>query len=354
MVKLGAFGLGGTNVSAGIVDSKTGEVSNFKRTTLKDFLNYKDCIERFIKTNIPTGYPLGGCIAGAINDNELIANNIANSPFSQSFDFGKHLSRDYNRFTITGDVRGEGQAATLWLPEFKNKLVLTSTFSSGYNVDLVKDGIPILPNPIEAGHGPTPKIPNEFKRYLEMECACLSREGKHESHLEAYVSANASANMAKRFFLENGFDSFKENNLVLNTLRAYNSKQENPRLQIEDLINPSYRDLVFQYITGEMVYTELKKFPNQEPQKSIRSVQEYAITEAFIDMSSHYNPDTILVKGSLAEDADNWNILFEPAIKRAYKRGLKNYNEELLITRLDNNRLSVMGGAADWLRKNPN
>ncbi len=131
-------------------------------------------------------------------------------------------------------------------------------------------------------------------------------------------------------------------------------ESENPRLQIEDLINPSHRDLVFQYITGEMVYTELKKFPNQEPPKSIRSVQEHAITEAFIDMSSHYNPDTILVKGSLAEDADNWNILFEPAIKRAYERGLKNYNEELLITRLDNDRLSVMGGAADWLRKNPN
>ena len=48
MVKLGAFGLGGTNVSVGIADSKTGEVSNFKRTTLKDFLNYFKDINELI------------------------------------------------------------------------------------------------------------------------------------------------------------------------------------------------------------------------------------------------------------------------------------------------------------------
>jgi len=350
MAKIGAFGLGGTNVSVGIVDSSTGQVEGFQRTALDNFSSYEDCFENFIRPNIPSRYPLGGCIAGAVDEEKRVANHMANSPFSTDYNFGRHFS-DYSKFTITGDVRGEGQGATRWLPKFQNKLVLTATFSSGYGIDLVKDGVPILPNPIEAGHGPTLHLPKEFSFYNGMKCGCLSREGKHESHIEAYVSANASANMARKAFTNLRLPC--DHPLIISSLDAYNLDPKNSD-KIEDwsLANNSQEEKILSYLTGEMVYRELKRDPESEPQKTIRDVQEYAITQAFLDMSSHFNPDTVLVKGSLAEDEDNWRILFEPAIKRAHQRGLANFNEGLLVTRLDNDQLGVMGGAADWLRKN--
>lgn len=352
MTKIGAFGSGGTNVSVGVVDSETGDVSNFNTDALRNYSGYRDLFDRFIKPNVPSGYPLGGCIAGAMDEEARVGTNLANSPLAESFDFGAHFN-EYDRFTLCGDVRGEGQAATRWIEQYKGRLLAIATFSSGYGVDLMKEGLPILPNHIEVGHGAEFSLPPELSRYDRMPCGCKSRTGENRSHLEAYVSATASANMARRAILTAPGKGFLGvHPLVVSALEAYNSDDKNDKIDSWMSASDDENMRVLDYLTGEMVYEAIRNDPEGGIQSQIRAVQELAISEAIIDISAHYSPEVLLIKGSLAADPWNWENLFIPAIGRANKNRLADYNPNLKVEMLDNPQISVMGGAADWIRKN--
>ncbi len=349
MIETWGLGVGGSNLYLGKVDLETGRVDEFEKRLLKEFDGYAGVMD-YVRNTVPRGSNIGACATGDLDDsNPLVVKYIANSPFDGKLDLEAHLAEHAGRLSLTGDVRGEVLAATKYDPALAGKATILATYSTGHGFDFAMDGRLILPRSNEAGHGLTHRPPLEYSFYAGMPCGCRTNDGAHDPHIEAYVSGPSSANMARKFFVENGYDSFKEHPIALAALDAFNSQPRiDPRKKkttysMTDLMDEGIRDEVLAMINGEMVYKVLKFRPNDQPQKNIRCVQEDAILQSILNMNALFSPDVILLKGSFAEN--DWDAVFKPAVAQVHDRTLEGFNPQLEIRRLDDPHISVKGGA---------
>ncbi|MGK0209221.1 MAG: putative NBD/HSP70 family sugar kinase [Patescibacteria group bacterium] len=352
MKELYGIGLGGTNVQLGRVDPTTGNVyeGTFERRALSDLGSNYGGFVTYLASKIPHGADIGICVAGVVDEDAKKILNTENSPFGNSFDLVGDLEGLVGgQISMVGDIKGETMAlAREGWGDYSSGTVVLATYSTGYNANVAEDGKLISKAAREMGHGtpyhPMGDFPNIF-RYVP--CGCqLNNEDSGEC-IEPYVSASGAAKMAQ-MFLGDLIDSDEYCNARGNLILDRSMEREG--VNYADVLNNSEtRESVLNSISGRDVYEAYHTNLEQLPQKSIIAIQQRAIVDSLLGLNATFNPDYIVVKGSLAEN--NFDLLFNHVQEDFDARSLRGYNRPEIHC-IDDDKISVKGGAADFLNKN--
>lgn len=304
-------------------------------------INSNEELTSIILNCIEKGAKVGVGAAGDVDEKNLIIKYSPNFPIKEKITFPRDLAREGRNVTLTNDMRAAVQAVVRYEPFVKNskrkiRNIAVATYSSGFNAAVARDDE--IVTQAEFGH-------IIYKKNSELFCGC-GRKG----HYEIFVSGNGAASIAKQYF---SITQDINHPIIKEALKDYNkeAKKENkPTYKPEDLENRIAYLIVFNSISSKHIYEACRKYPNQDPQKSIRNTQIEAIADSFGLINSSYNPlDLIVCMGSQTKDAD---ILFEPAIKKYRSREFKGQlpglkKPEVIITQLP--EIGAQGAAAYFL-----
>ena len=292
----GIFGVdfGGSNLRIAMVDADSGELLEEPYARALDGVLANGQLSELVMRRIPSGSRVGICAAGNVDEKRLVVLESPNSLVKGEITFGRELAERGCIVSMTNDVKAAALAAARFGEGRGSENVLLATYSSGFNCAVVRAGL--LATSAEFGHMPYPREP-------ALACGCGGR-----GHIEAYVSGNGAAAMAREFFKAHPTSKHP----ILDAALAEREKAVKRR--------PAKNE-VAKLIRSKHVYAAYRADPKQEPQKSIRELQVRAIADSLGMMNSAYHPlDVMLLMGGQTKD---WPILFEPAIELYHKETLQ-------------------------------
>jgi predicted NBD/HSP70 family sugar kinase len=308
---------GGTNLRIGRVNPETGEIIGevFKQPMAQ--VASDEELADIASANLTPGMPVGISAAGNVDEENLIITQSPNSSLHGEIYFGAVLKKRGFDVVMTNDMKAAAQGAARFGEGREYGNVLAATYSSGFNCAVVRDGINVTD--AEFGH-----MTYDFESGLQCGCGGVG-------HLELFVSGNGAAKMARNHL--SGITSESHPILVLTKERTGASGKN-----------------LLKLVSAEDVFKAFRLYPDVEPQKSIREKQVVAIARSFGMMNCAYRPiDIMVLMGSQTKD---WDILFEPAIKKYHNEILQLSTLPFpIIKRTEMPEIGVQGAAAYFLQK---
>ncbi|MBD3354435.1 ROK family protein [Candidatus Woesearchaeota archaeon] len=306
---------GGTNLRIAEVDPETGKIVDEPfSTNISEVYTNKELTD-IIRGRIPENANIGISAAGEVDEKNLVVRLSPNSKIEEEVIFGRDLKESGYDVTMTNDMKAAAQAVSKYGNGMHFDNVLVATYSSGYNCAVVRDGKNTTT--AEFGH-------LVYKPDGDLFCGCGGK-----GHLEAYVSGNGAAAMAKNYF---NITHRKDSEIL-----RFAYDDEFGEIKLNDVLYEISRDPelfrnVVNSIKAEHVYKAYNAKPEKEPQKSIKKTQVEAIAVSFGMMASSYNPvDIMVLMGSQTKD---WGVLFDPAIE-------KYNNNTLQLTSLKKPKITI-------------
>lgn len=293
--------LGGTNVSIGKVDPKTGEIiGNLKIKSVDSVKSNQDLTE-LVSSELDEEKEIAICAAGDVDEEKLIIRHSPNIDIDGEVTLAKDLKERGYQVTLTNDMKAAVQSIAHYGKGNGYKNVCVATYSSGFNCAVARDKRNVTE--AEMGH-------MVYRSSSSLFCGC-----GQPGHLEPFVSGNGASAMAKQYFIIN---SITEHPIIRYVLPDYNERY-NKNYELEDLKEKQVYHHLVSKISAKHVYRAYKNFPKQEPQKRIHKTQVNAIADSFGKIVSAFNPlDIIVCIGGQTKDKD---VLFNPAIEKYRKDG---------------------------------
>lgn len=281
-MKVLALDVGATQTRTALVETEEGKVLDSSKN--EDSFQFKtnsdmaDFIEARLKQYGSDVSGIGLCLTGPVDEDFLIGRGGPNSIIKGELTFPKLLKDRGYEIVALNDLRAAAMGTATYGEGKGRKNVCIATYSSGFGAAIVREGK--LVTHAEIGHMP-------YKNDSALFCGCGGR-----GHLEIYVSGNGAAVMAQQYFR-----STQERDHMILRLAAARTN-----ISIDDVTKDD--DLwvkLVSKINGKDVYGASNIDRRDDPQSTIRNMQEEAIAYSFGLMISAFNPlDVIVYMGSLA------------------------------------------------------
>ncbi len=145
----------------------------------------------------------------------------------------------------------------------------------------------------------------ELAKDTRLFCGCSDSKG----HLEPLVSANGTAWMAQRYFLQNRALG-AGHRIIRKALAEYNA-ETGGNITPSDLADGSVYPAVVRRISAKHVYQAYLEAPLEAPQAFIQDTQVHAMAHSFGLLIGMHMPEVLVCMGGMIYD---WTSIFVPAI----------------------------------------